>query len=132
KKGLLAQDQAAVLVATLARAIDHAHRRGIVHRDLKPGNVLLTADGAPKLTDFGLAKQLEEDSGQTRSGAVLGTPSYMAPEQALGQVRVIGPLTDVYGLGAILYELLTGRPPFRADSMLETLALVRTQEPTPP
>jgi tetratricopeptide (TPR) repeat protein len=112
--------------------VDHAHRRGVVHRDLKPANVLLSADGTPKVADFGLAKSLGEDSGQTRSGAVLGTPSYMAPEQAAGQTHALGPLTDVYSLGAILYELLAGRPPFRAATVLDTLEQVRSQEPVPP
>lgn len=123
---------AASLTATLARAIHHAHQRGIVHRDLKPANVLMMADGTPKITDFGLAKQLDDDSGQTRTGAVMGTPSYMAPEQAAGQIQAIGPLTDVYSLGVILYELLIGHPPFRGQNVIETLDLVRTQEPTAP
>jgi serine/threonine-protein kinase len=124
--------QAARLIETLARAVHVAHCRGIVHRDLKPGNILLTAEGEPKIADFGLAKCLEGDAGRTQSGAVLGTPSYMAPEQAAGEVRRIGPATDVYALGAILYELLTGRPPFRGESILAVLELVRTQDPVPP
>ncbi len=123
--------QAAELVETLARAIHAAHDRGIVHRDLKPANILLTRDGIPKITDFGLARRLDE-AGQTQSGAVLGTPSYMAPEQAAGQVRAIGPAADVYALGTMLYELLTGRPPFKGASVLETLEQVRTQEALPP
>src|SRR5262249_9788389 len=105
--------QAAQLVETLARAMQAAHQRGIVHRDLNPPNVLRTSDGAPKVTDFGLAKRLDME-GQTQSGAVMGTPSYMAPEQAAGDSRKIGPAADVYALGAILYECLTGRPPFKA------------------
>jgi tetratricopeptide (TPR) repeat protein len=124
--------QAAELVETLARAMHHAHERGVIHRDLKPANVLLTADGTPKITDFGLAKRLEGDVGQTQSGAIMGTPSYMAPEQAQGKVREIGPLADVYALGAVLYELLTGRPPFRGDTLLETLRKVMTEEVVPP
>jgi WD40 repeat protein/Flp pilus assembly protein TadD len=124
--------QAAALVETLARAVQAAHQKGIVHRDLKPANVLLTAEGAPKITDFGLAKQLDGERGQTQSGAILGTPSYMAPEQASGKSKAIGPAADVYALGAILYELLTGRPPFKAESTLETLEQVLQQEPVPP
>jgi serine/threonine protein kinase len=124
--------QAAALVETLARAIDHAHQQGIVHRDLKPANVLLTARGMPKITDFGLAKQLEKESGETRTGAILGTPSYIAPEQAAGKNRDIGPAVDVYALGAILYELLTGRPPFRGETPLDTMLQVMTDEPAAP
>jgi eukaryotic-like serine/threonine-protein kinase len=124
--------RAAELVQTLARAIHHAHQQGIVHRDLKPANVLLTADGVPKITDFGLAKGLGPKAGPTELGAILGTPSYMAPEQAAGKNDEIGPVTDVYGLGAILYELLTGRPPFRGTSPTDTLHQVRCQEPVPP
>jgi serine/threonine-protein kinase len=124
--------QAAQLVQTLARAIQAAHERGIVHRDLKPANILLTPQGVPKITDFGLAKQLDTDAGQTKSGAILGTPSYMAPEQAQSNGSAIGPATDVYSLGALLYELLTGRPPFKAATVLETLDQVRHAQPVPP
>jgi hypothetical protein len=124
--------KAAALVETLARAVQAAHERGIIHRDLKPANVLLTADGQPKVTDFGLAKHLEGEQGQTQSGAILGTPSYMAPEQAAGKSKDIGPATDVYALGAVLYELLTGRPPFRAETPLDTLRQVVGEEPLPP
>jgi serine/threonine protein kinase len=112
--------EAAALVETLARAMRAAHEQHVIHRDLKPANVLLAADGTPKVTDFGLAKKLDE-AGQTQSGAVLGTPSYMAPEQAGGKSPEIGPLADVYALGAILYECLTGRPPFKAATTLEGL-----------
>jgi WD40 repeat protein len=128
----LSARQAAELLETLARAIHYAHLRGIVHRDLKPSNVLLTLDGTPKIADFGLAKQVGDNSGQTLSGSILGTPGYMAPEQAWGRVREIGPATDVYALGAILYETLTGRPPFRGETALETLEQVRSQDPVPP
>ncbi len=124
---------AARMVELLARAMHHAHEHNIVHRDLKPANVLLTADGAPKITDFGLAKRLEGDSSsQTRSGSILGTPSYMAPEQALGEVHQIGPLTDVWALGAILYELVTGRPPFLASNPMDTVMQVVREEPVAP
>jgi WD40 repeat protein/predicted Ser/Thr protein kinase len=128
----LAPADAARLVAKLARAMHYAHQKGVIHRDLKPANVLLTKDGAPKVTDFGLAKQLDDDSGSTQTGMVLGTPSYMSPEQAGGLTEEIGPLTDVYALGAILYECLTGRPPFRGASSRETLAQVRSADPVPP
>jgi WD40 repeat protein len=121
--------QAAELIAVLAQAVHHAHRQGVVHRDLKPANVLLARDGTPKITDFGLAKTLDQQSGQTRTGAILGTPSYMAPEQAAGKVKEVGPAADVWALGAILYELLTGRPPFRGESVWDTLEQVRSGEP---
>jgi serine/threonine protein kinase/tetratricopeptide (TPR) repeat protein len=145
---------AAQLVELLARAMDYAHRQGIVHRDLKPANILLQkksetpcpksdkgnggaasdfgfriSDFEPKIADFGLAKRLDANTGPTQTGAVMGTASYMAPEQAEGQTKRIGPATDVYALGAILYELLTGRPPFLADTPLETLHQVVSQEP---
>lgn len=128
----LAARPAAELVRTLALAVDHAHRSGVVHRDLKPANVLLAADGTPKVGDFGLARLIGEDSGQTRDGAVLGTPSYMAPEQASGSSQSAGPAADVYALGAILYAALTGRAPFKAATVLDTLEQVRSQEPVPP
>jgi tetratricopeptide (TPR) repeat protein len=124
--------EAAQLVETLARAMHIAHQRGIIHRDLKPANVLLTADGQPKITDFGLAKKLDGAAGQTASGAIVGTPSYMAPEQANGQVKPVGPAVDVYALGAVLYETLTGRPPFKAATPLDTVLQVVSAEPAPP
>jgi serine/threonine-protein kinase len=128
-----APDRAAKVAVQLARGVQYAHAHGIVHRDLKPANILFDADGVPKITDFGLAKKLEAGaSGQTQSGTIVGTPSYMAPEQARGEVRELGPAADIYSLGAILYELLTGRPPFHGATLLETLEQVRTQEPVPP
>jgi tetratricopeptide (TPR) repeat protein len=135
---------AAELIQVLARAAHSAHEQGFVHRDLKPSNVLLETDGTPRISDFGLAKQLNDEPGlsdeagafasgeRTETGAILGTPGYMAPEQAAGRSKEIGPAADVYALGAILYECLTGRPPFRTPNVLTTLEQVRTQEPVAP
>jgi tetratricopeptide (TPR) repeat protein/tRNA A-37 threonylcarbamoyl transferase component Bud32 len=122
--------QAAVLAEKLARAVAAAHAQGLLHRDLKPDNVLLGEDGEPRITDFGLARR-KTDPGMTQSGAVVGTPSYMAPEQAQGK-KDVGPAIDIYALGAVLYECLTGRPPFLADSPVDTLAQLVTTEPVPP
>src|SRR5262245_44832228 len=123
---------AAALIAKLARAVHAAHEKGIIHRDLKPSNVLLTADKSPKLTDFGLARKTDSGSGLTQTGAILGTPSYMSPEQAAGQHDKTGPRTDVYALGAVLYECLTGKPPFRAATAVDTVMQVISEEPVPP
>ncbi len=154
--GPLPPREAARLVATIARAVHHAHTQGVVHRDIKPSNILLTGDRgqetgdrkqgvggsgselspascllSPKVTDFGLAKQLDRGESLTRTGVGVGTPSYMAPEQATGQ-KDVTPAADVYSLGAILYELFTGRPPFRAATAANTLLLVLEQDPVPP
>ena len=128
----MAMRRSAELLETLAGAVHAAHKAGIVHRDLKPSNILLTTEGVPKVADFGLAKLLGGGSGRTQSGQVVGTPSYMAPEQAEGRSKDVGPTADVYALGAILYEALTGRPPFLGDTQIETLRLVCSTEPVPP
>jgi WD40 repeat protein len=130
--------EAAQLVEALARAMQLAHSRNVVHRDLKPANILLASPGResgeliPKITDFGLARQLDSDSGATQAGQVMGTPSYMAPEQASGRAHEAGPAADIYALGAILYECLTGQPPFKGRTVVETLDQVRTREPVLP
>jgi serine/threonine-protein kinase len=123
---------AAELVATLATAVQFAHQSGFIHRDLKPANILLTADGAPKITDFGLVRSIEAGPQFTRSGALVGTPSYMAPEQALGRASAVGPAVDIYALGAVLYEMLTGQPLFDGLTTGEILQKVIAEEPVPP
>src|SRR5213595_1543538 len=124
--------QAAELVARVARTVHYAHEHGILHRDIKPGNILLDAKGEPHLTDFGLARLVETESNVTRTLEVLGTPSYMAPEQAVGNNAAIGSVTDVYGLGAVLYQLLTGQPPFAGGTTYETIKLLLDTEPRQP
>ncbi|MBL8796131.1 MAG: protein kinase [Planctomycetia bacterium] len=131
RDGLLPPREAAEIIEKLARAMHYAHQRGIVHRDLKPANILLTSDGQPKVTDFGLAKRVRPGVQQTQTGTVMGTPSYMAPEQAMGRVKEIGPASDVYSLGAILYEVLCGQPPFRSETPLDTMLQVASEEPPP-
>ncbi|MCY2995622.1 MAG: protein kinase [Planctomycetota bacterium] len=130
--GPLPPREAAEMVVKIAAAVEYAHQQGIIHRDLKPANVLLDAHGQPRVTDFGLAKQLKADSGLTNTGQILGTPSFMPPEQAAGKIDEIGPAADVYALGAILYCLLTGRPPFQSASPMDTLLAVLGQEPVSP
>jgi serine/threonine-protein kinase len=120
------------LIAQITRGLTEAHRLGIIHRDLKPANILMAADGTPKLTDFGLAKAMDSEVDLTQSETILGSPSYMAPEQAEGRTKDAGPNADVYGIGAILYELVTGRPPFRGTTLIETLNQVKNAEPVPP
>ncbi|GIW78693.1 MAG: hypothetical protein KatS3mg105_0500 [Gemmatales bacterium] len=132
KREQLSLEEAAQLIETVAQAIHYAHQRRIIHRDLKPSNILVTSDGVPKVSDFGLAKRLDDDNQQTRTGAVLGTPAYMAPEQAAGRTEDIGTPVDIYALGAVLYEVLTSRPPFLGDSEWSTINMVINEEPRPP
>ncbi|WP_164100622.1 serine/threonine-protein kinase [Candidatus Laterigemmans baculatus] len=131
-EGPLPEREAAQLVAQAARAIGYAHRQGVLHRDVKPSNILLDEQGIPHLTDFGLAKQGANDAQLTRSGMVLGTPAYMAPEQAAGKRGTVGPASDIYALGCVLYHALTGRPPLAADSPVEMMLLILEQDPPPP
>jgi serine/threonine protein kinase len=130
--GPIGAHDAARLLAPVCHAIQYAHDRGVLHRDLKPSNILIDREGRPHVSDFGLAKRLEDDVQLTMSGAVLGTPAYMAPEQAAGARGKLGPATDVYSLGVILYQMLTGRPPFQAATAVDTVLLVLEQEPLPP
>jgi len=131
-EGALDMRRAVQVAVAVARAVDHLHQQGIVHRDLKPSNILLDVEGQPYVTDFGLAKVFSGGSEMTASGVITGTPSYMAPEQAAGRSCDVGPAADIYSLGAILYEMLTGRPPFREDNPLDTLMDVLGREPTLP
>ena len=124
--------QAAELIAKVARTVHYAHEHGILHRDIKPGNILLDQKGEPHLTDFGLARLVETESTVTRTLEVLGTPSYMAPEQAVGETGKLTSATDVYGLGAVLYQLLTGQPPFAGGTTYETVKLLLETEPRRP
>ncbi|HXJ61705.1 MAG TPA: serine/threonine-protein kinase [Verrucomicrobiae bacterium] len=132
EQGLMPLRRAARCVQTIAAAIHYAHQRGVLHRDLKPSNILLDRQGQPHVTDFGLAKLVEHGSSLTQSQDVMGTPSYMAPEQAAGEIKQLTTSADIYSLGAILYELLAGRPPFQATTPLETMRQVMEQEPEPP
>jgi serine/threonine protein kinase len=132
RQGPFSAKDAVELLLALVPAVEHAHQKGVVHRDLKPGNVLFTAEGDARIVDFGVAKIFDDSAGQhTRTGAILGSPSYMAPEQAAGKTSQVGPATDIYALGAILYEMLTGRPPFSGESWLDTLDRVRFQPVAP-
>jgi serine/threonine-protein kinase len=135
-EGPMPAQEAAELLAQVSRAVHYAHQHGVLHRDLKPSNILIDSEGRPHVSDFGLAKQLGAGASLTQTGAIIGTPSYMAPEQAQPRpgdpARAIGPASDVYSLGAILYHMLTGRPPFQAASPLDTILLVLEQDPLPP
>ncbi len=131
-QGPVAPREAALLARDVAEAVQYAHSQGVVHRDLKPGNILLDRAGRPRVADFGLAKRVASETHLTMTGQVLGTPSFMPPEQARGQTDEIGPSADIYALGAVLYAMLTGRPPFQAATSLDTLNQVLTRDPVPP
>ncbi len=131
-EGPLPAREAAELIRRASEAIEYAHQRGVIHRDLKPANILLDQNGNPRVTDFGLAKKTEGDSGLTGSGQIMGTPSYMPPEQAGGKRGEVGPAADVYALGATLYALVTGRPPFQAATAMDTVIQVSSDDPVPP
>lgn len=131
-QGPITSEQTARLMSRISQAMGYAHQQGVLHRDLKPSNILLDANNEPFIADFGLAKQTTNDPTLTRSGAILGTPSYMAPEQAAGRRGQVGVTSDVYSLGAILYHMLTGRPPFQAATPVDTVLLVLEQDPLPP
>jgi serine/threonine protein kinase len=132
KRGRMTVAAAIDLIETLARATHYAHQHGIIHRDLKPGNILFGADGTPKVADFSIAKHLNGRGDETETGAILGTACYMAPEQAWGRSRRVTPAADTYSLGVLLYQALTGQPPLRGETALETLAQVRDADPVPP
>jgi len=131
-EGRVAPREAATLLAKVAEAVDAAHGRGVLHRDLKPSNILIDAAGEPHVSDFGLAKRIEQDQSMTHTGAILGTPCYMSPEQAAGSRGDVGPTSDVWSLGAILYQTLTGRPPFEAANAMDTLLAVLESDPPVP
>jgi predicted Ser/Thr protein kinase len=131
-EGPLPSREAASLLVSVAKAIHFAHEMGVLHRDLKPSNILIDEKGEPHVTDFGLAKQISDEPSLTRTGAILGTPAYMSPEQAAGNRGQVGPHSDVYSLGVVLYHMLTGRPPFQAASPVETVLMVLEQDPVPP
>ncbi|WP_254507511.1 serine/threonine-protein kinase [Anatilimnocola floriformis] len=131
-EGPMPSREAAKLLVTVARAIHFAHEKGVLHRDLKPSNILIDEQGQPHVTDFGLAKQISDEPSLTKTGAILGTPAYMAPEQAAGNRGQVGPQSDVYSLGVVLYHMLTGRPPFQGASPVETVLMVLEQDPVPP
>jgi serine/threonine-protein kinase len=131
-EGPLPGREAATILARVAAAVDAAHSRGVLHRDLKPSNILIDAAGNPHVSDFGLAKRIEQGQDVTHTGAILGTPCYMSPEQAAGSRGDVGKTSDVWSLGAILYQTLTGRPPFQASNPMDTLLAVLESDPPLP